>query len=313
MFFNYQGLSNGGYIMDQLHTIVLMVGRIFHNIWSYNLVSVSGNHIRVSNIVLAIILLLIGIKYSKNFANLIKNYIRDKVKYDKDAINALEKLALYIALCLYVITILEIANVPLSTFAFVGGALAIVIGLGAQTLISNFISSLVIMVERPIKIGDVVEIEGVIGTVRSVGARCIIITTLSNVDVLIPNSKLMQNTLVNWTLSDNKVKHQVEITVPKDPEKQLNPQYFINDLKRGFKNLESTFELINPEILLIRIEHCNLVFLINFYCDVEQVENPEYVRNIVNLALMNNLKDYNFSAQYLKVVNVQPLNEKDEK
>ena len=270
-------------------------------------------YIRVGNIVLAVLLCLIGIKYSKNFTNSLKNYIREKIKSDKDAVNALEKLALYVAVSLYIITILEIANVPLSTFAFIGGALAIGIGLGAQTLISNFISSLVIMVERPIKIGDVVEIEGVLGTISSVGARCVIITTFSNVDVLIPNSKLMQNTLVNWTLSDNKVKHQLEITVPKDFEKPLDPRHFINEVAEGLKNLESNFEVINPEILLSSINNSSLVFLVNFYCDVAQVGNPEYIRNAVNLRLINNLKNYNFSVEYLKLVAIKPLNEQPEK
>ncbi len=299
--------------MDSIHEITLLVGKIFHNIWSYNLVSVSGNHIRVGNIVLAVLLCLIGIKYSKNFTNSLKNYIREKIKSDKDAVNALEKLALYVAVSLYIITILEIANVPLSTFAFIGGALAIGIGLGAQTLISNFISSLVIMVERPIKIGDVVEIEGVLGTISSVGARCVIITTFSNVDVLIPNSKLMQNTLVNWTLSDNKVKHQLEITIPKDSEQPLDPRHFINEVAEGFKNLESNFEVINPEILLSSINNSSLVFLVNFYCDVGQVGNPEYIRNAVNLRLINNLKNYNFSVEYLRLVAIKPLNEQPEK
>ena len=299
---------------DRIHQVLETSGKIFDAVWSYNLVTVAGNHIKVANIVFAMLLFFIGIKYSKNFSNLIKRYIHQRIPYDKDAANAVEKIILYLSFCLYIITILEISNIPLSTFAFIGGALAIGIGLGAQTMISNFISSFTIMVERPLKIGDIVEIEGVIGTVSAIGSRCVILTTFSNVEVLIPNSKLMQNTLVNWTLSDSAVKHQIEITIPKIADKKASYPDFINILYQIFVKLDFTkYGDIKPEIYLTKIEDEHVTFLVDLYCDVDKIQNPEHVKGVVNLALIEHLTDYDFKVEYPKIVQVAPILETSQK
>ena len=305
--------------MNDLHRITDLVGRIFHNIWSYELVTVSGNHIRTSNITLAVILFLMGFRYSKNFRGYITNYVKVKLNTDKDAANALEKLILYVSLCLYVVTILEIANIPLSTFAFVGGALAIGIGLGAQTLIGNFISSLIIMVEKPMKIGDIVEIEGVTGTVSSVGARCVILKTLSNVEVLVPNSKLMQNTLINWTLSDNHIKFQIEIYVYReqqnDPEQntEFDPREFADKIYKIASQLKFISHGHNPEIYLTEINDEKFGYVLNFYCNLEEIQNPKAIKNAFNLAIYDNFKNHKIVVYYPKTVNVKPSSDHGDK
>jgi potassium efflux system protein len=296
--------------MDVLHNITDIAGKVLHNIWSYDLITVAGNHIRVSNIICAIMLFLAGIRYSKKFSAVVKYYVRTKLNSDKDAANALEKIIFYGALSLFIITILEIANVPLSTFAFVGGALAIGIGFGAQSLISNFIGSIIIMVERPLKIGDIIEIEGVIGTVNSVGARCVVLTTFSNVDVLVPNSKLMQNTLVNWTLNDSAVRYQVELNIPR--KNDIIPEQFILEVEQILANLDVVLKNYKPRVNLTSIGPTNLGFILSFYCKLEHLHNLEHVKGVLNLALLKQIPSNEFVVDYLKVVNVK-LNEKDDK
>jgi small-conductance mechanosensitive channel len=297
--------------MDSLHEFARVVGRVVDNIWSCNLVTVSGNHIRISNIILAILLVLAGMRYSKYFTNAVKRYIKTKIDYDKDAANALEKLILYIALCLYIITILEISNIPLSIFAFIGGALAIALGLGTQTLISNFISSLTIMLERPLKIGDIVEIDGITGTVNSVGARCVILTTFSNIDVLIPNSKLMQNTIANWMLNDNAIKYRAIVRIPK--RSAMDPLLLIKGFKEIIEDLKSAPQFPNAEVYLTEVEKEELGFSLNFYSDLTMLQDPEYIKGKLNLAILKLLKDSDFTIEYLKNIEIQPTYEKCEK
>ena len=298
--------------MEEAYNILNLAGKILHEIWHYTLLTISGNSVRVSNIIMAIALFLLGFKYSGHFSKYVKNCIKSKINSDKDAANAIEKLILYTALCIYAVTILEIAHVPLKTFAFIGGALAIGIGLGAQSIIGNFISSLIIMIERPLKIGDIVEMEGVLGTVTSVGARCVVLNTFSNVEVLIPNSKLMQNSLVNWTLTDSAIKHQVEISTPKTSK--FNYQEFIKALKTVIDNLEFAHQHTDEtEIYLTKIDSHQFTFLINFYCNIAQFQNPEYVKGTLNIALLEHLKDYEFTVIYPKIVELKPLSDKSDK
>ena len=296
--------------MDLLQNIVDIIGRVFHNVWSYDLITVAGNHVRVSNIIFAIVLFLAGIKYSKKFSEAVKYYIRAKLKTDKDAANTLEKIVFYGALILFIITILEIPNVPLSTFAFVGGALAIGIGFGGQSLISNFIGSIIIMVERPLKIGDIIEIENVIGTVNSVGARCVVLTTFLNVDVLVPNSKLMQNTLVNWTLNDCAIRFQAELHIPRKSDIKL--EQFIAELEYTLIELDMVLENYKPKVNLTAIKQRSLGFLLNFYCNLEHLHNIERIKGVLNLALLKQIPDNEFTVEYLKVVSIK-TKDKEEK
>ena len=98
------------------------------------------------------------------------------------------------------------ASIPLTVFAFLGGAVAIGLGFGAQNILNNFISGLILLVERPIKPGDVVEIEGIRGTVVNVGGRCCQIHRFDGIDMLIPNSSFLEKSVTNWTLSDSRVR-----------------------------------------------------------------------------------------------------------
>jgi small-conductance mechanosensitive channel len=101
----------------------------------------------------------------------------------------------------------------LTLFTFLGGAVAIGVGFGAQNLINNFISGFIIMAEQPIKIGDLIEIEGTFAMVEEIGARCTRIRTGANVHILVPNSSFLEKNIINWTLSDKEVRAQVTIGI----------------------------------------------------------------------------------------------------
>lgn len=293
--------------------MIELTGKIFHTIWDYNLVNVAGNNIKISNLVLSITLFLFGLKYSQNFSNLVRNYLKIKIKDDKDAVNALEKIIIYISLLFFAMTILQIANVPLSSFAFIGGALAIGVGLGAQTLIGNFISSLIIMIERPMKIGDIVEIEGVTGRVSSIGARCVVLTTFSNIEVLVPNNKIMHNSLANWTSSNKAIKYQLELVVPREVGLQFNPEAFIEELEKILAKLNFAAKGLKPTVYLTKIEEDNFTFLLNLCCDLAKMKDPEQVKNSLNLLLLNNLGKHHFTVKYLTLVDSKPILMREEK
>jgi small-conductance mechanosensitive channel len=110
---------------------------------------------------------------------------------------------------LLILFALRIVNIPLTVFAFLGGAIAIGVGFGAQNLINNFISGLIILAEQPIKIGDLVEVEGNFARVEDIGARCTKISTGANVQILVPNSMFLEKSIINWTLSDREVRAYV--------------------------------------------------------------------------------------------------------
>lgn len=108
---------------------------------------------------------------------------------------------------------LSMLNVPLQAFAFVSGAVAIGVGFGAQNIINNFISGWILMGERPIRIGDLLEVGTTLGRVESIKTRSTLVRRLDGVHIVIPNSHLLENTVVNWTLVDEEIRTMVAVGV----------------------------------------------------------------------------------------------------
>ncbi|MBU2571788.1 MAG: mechanosensitive ion channel [Gammaproteobacteria bacterium] len=104
-------------------------------------------------------------------------------------------------------------HVPLTVFTFFGGALAIGAGFGAQNIISNFISGLILSVERPIKLGDIVDVEGVRVKITHIGGRCCQVHRFDGIDMLIPNSRLLDKSVTNWTLSEQSIRCTVMVGI----------------------------------------------------------------------------------------------------
>jgi len=181
--------------------------------WRFKVATIDGNDLTVSNIVIAIIIFIIGFRLSKRISRLIVKTIPTMADVSDNTRSAIESVAFYILLVVFIFTSLSIAQIPLNSFALLGGALAIGFGFGSQNIIKNFISGLILMVEQPIRVGDIITTDGTDGQVIKVGARSTHIRTYDNVDILIPNSTLLENNVVNWTLSDNDIRTRIKIGV----------------------------------------------------------------------------------------------------
>lgn len=132
---------------------------------------------------------------------------------DPNITHLIERLLFVVALGIIFLTTLSMLNIPITAFAFLSGAIAIGFGFGAQNIINNFISGWILIGEKPIRIGDFLEIEGAKGTVEQINTRSTRIRRVDGVHMLIPNSFLLENTVTNWTLRDKLVRGSVMVGV----------------------------------------------------------------------------------------------------
>ncbi|WP_160064246.1 mechanosensitive ion channel family protein [Psychromonas sp. L1A2] len=183
-----------------------------NEILSYKLITISGQAITLSHILLIPAVILIGILLTRWIAKLITKRLISK-KVDPNVIHLLLRVFYVIAMAILLVTTLELINVPITAFAFLSGAIAIGVGFGAQNIINNFISGWILMWERPIRIGDFLEVESAKGVVEEINTRSTRIRRVDGVHLLIPNSKLLENTVVNWTLVDSLVRTSVTVGV----------------------------------------------------------------------------------------------------
>jgi small-conductance mechanosensitive channel len=108
---------------------------------------------------------------------------------------------------------LRVVHIPLTVFTLLGGALAIGVGFGSQAIISNFISGLIILIEQPVRVGDLIEVDQLKGSVMHIGMRSTTVRTGRNTDIIVPNSFFLEKNVVNWTLNDDRVRTQVTVGV----------------------------------------------------------------------------------------------------
>ena len=108
---------------------------------------------------------------------------------------------------------LNVARIPFTVFAFLGGALAIGVGFGTQNMIKNFISGLVVLMERQVRVGDIVDVDNISGTVTEVNLRSSTVRGFDGVEAIVPNSVFVENKVTNWTRSDRKVRRVVKVGI----------------------------------------------------------------------------------------------------
>ncbi|MDH3977431.1 MAG: mechanosensitive ion channel [Gammaproteobacteria bacterium] len=178
----------------------------------YSILTFADRTITVGQIILIPFIIIVGYFIARLVGRvLVKKMVARSV--NPDLIHLVQRLYFIIILVVIAITALELLNVPLAAFAFISGAIAIGVGFGAQNIINNFISGWILLWERPIRIGDFLEVGDTRGTVEAINTRSTRIKRTDGVHLLIPNSQLLENTVVNWTLIDRLARAQVRVGV----------------------------------------------------------------------------------------------------
>lgn len=154
--------------------------------------------------ILSVLQLILWLTLLFFFTRILKKFLKSRllVKFGIDEGNreALSTIISYALSVLGFIIILQTTGFNLASIAVVAGGLGVGIGFGLQDITKNFVSGLTLLIERTVKLGDYVEFDGLSGYVKEISIRSTIIRTLDGSDVVVPNSKLVENKLVNWTL-----------------------------------------------------------------------------------------------------------------
>jgi potassium-dependent mechanosensitive channel len=111
-------------------------------------------------------------------------------------------------------------GIDLTKITILAGAFSVGVGFGLQNIINNFVSGLILLFERPIKIGDVIEIGGTVGEVRRIGIRACVIRTADGSEIIVPNGSLISNQVTNWTFSDRVRAIEISVNILPGTESQ---------------------------------------------------------------------------------------------
>ena len=171
-----------------------------------------GQSLSVSQVLMALLLLILGFWLARWAEKRLSKNLAER-KLNADVIQLIRRSFYILVFTVLVVTALDLLNVPMTAFAFITGAIAIGVGFGVQNTINNFISGWILMWERPIRIGDFLELGSMVGTVEAINTRSTRIKRTDGVRVLVPNSQLLENTVVNWTIIDKIMRSSVRVGV----------------------------------------------------------------------------------------------------
>lgn len=196
---------NVGFFDNLWHFIV--------HFWDMKLFNIGETEVFVNQLVIALIAFITGLILSKLIARRVGKKVLPRMKVDPGPASAIQTILYYILLLITAVIALQIAQVPLTVFTIFGGALALGIGFGSQNIMNNFISGLILMLERPIQVNDIVTINNETGVVRKIGARATHIQRYDGVTTIVPNSHLLENAVANYALPDPRMRCMITIGV----------------------------------------------------------------------------------------------------
>jgi len=183
----------------------------FVDFWNLELYSSADQSIYLNQIIIALVIIVVGVLLSKFVSVLAGKRLAKRL--NRSTAYFIQKLTHYFLLVVIVLMALPIAGIPITVFTVIGGALAIGVGFGAQNLFNNLISGIILMLEQPIRVGDIVELDDAQGRVEDIGNRCVRIRRTDGVDVIMPNSYFLEQPVVNWTLFDANLRGSVSVGV----------------------------------------------------------------------------------------------------
>jgi small-conductance mechanosensitive channel len=193
-------------------------------IWAFELFTVDdtfetadGRRLNVSRSITlgktvgAVLIVVIGYLLVSFVARRIERVVVARGHVAPQSAAALRNWILFALTTILVVFALVSASIPLTAFAFLGGALAIAAGFGLQSLLKNLVAGIILLASRPMRLGDLVEVDGIRGRVTEIGLRASTIRTADGIESLIPNNTFLESKLINWTYTSPQTRHTIVI------------------------------------------------------------------------------------------------------
>jgi potassium-dependent mechanosensitive channel len=210
---------------DQVQHLYVSTADWLKTLWNFEIFAVEDSivvdgrtitgtrGVTVAKVVQAISIFVIGYLIVALLTKLLMHFAVRSGKLEETGARIARKWILAVFVVILMLIALDVVKIPLTAFAFLGGAIAIGAGFGMQTLLKNLISGVMLLMERPFKPRDIVEVGGIRGEVTDINVRSCTIRDVNGIETLVPNSTFLEQNVTNWTLSNRRVRYTLNIGV----------------------------------------------------------------------------------------------------
>lgn len=177
------------------------------------LLSFDGGSLTIGDLLLVVTVLIATFLFSRYVRGFLDRRVLDKREVDRNFKFLMMRITHYVILLIGFLIALNLVGIQLTALLAVAGVAGLALGFGLQTIISNFVSGMIIMAERKVKVGDIIEVGGQVGEVTKVETRATTINTFDNASILVPNENFIAEEVTNWSHGDPKVRIHVPVGV----------------------------------------------------------------------------------------------------
>jgi len=231
------------------------------------------------------------------FSGLVRRILHRRVlvhtKLDAGLQYAIARIVSYAVLALGLLIGLETLGVNLSSLTVLAGALGVGIGFGLQNIVSNFVSGLILLTERPIQIGDRVDVGGTMGDVVRIGARSTTILTNDNITIIVPNSEFITGRVTNWSINDPKVRFRIPVGVGYGSDPRIVEKLLLEVAAANSHVLKDPA----PSVRFVEFGDNSLNFELRAW-SIDMVSRPGALRSELNFAIWDAFKKHGIEIPF---------------
>lgn len=262
------------------------------DILQYPLFTVSETTVTLTSLFLIVALMVGFIFMSRLLSKSVLTRVLARTKLDEGIQYTFTRFAHYLILTFGAIISFQIIGIDLSGLVVLFGFLSVGIGFGLQNITSNFISGLILLLERPIKVGDRVMVGDTEGDVEEIRMRATVVRTPNNVSIIVPNSEFISGHVVNWSHFDPKVRLDIRVGVAYDSDLDL----VLGALHEVAREESAVLDTPEPEVLLLEFGDSSWNMELRVWID--DPKRHWHVRSAVNCAIVTKFRENNIEIPF---------------
>ena len=260
--------------------------------------SVGGTRISVLQVITSIILAIGALWIGRIAGDAAQSQLRSSERLTPSMSGLLGQVAKIGLMILAVIVALGSVGIPITAFAVLASAIGVGIGFGLQSIFSNFISGIIILFEKSIKVGDFIELQsGVRGQVREINIRSTLVTTNDSVDILVPNEEFIKAQVINWTLRDPRRRLRIPFGVAYGIDKDVVKKAAL-EAAEAVEWTDLDREEHKPQVWLTEFGDSSLNFALVVWLKDSAVKRPSRVEADYNWELHTALSKYDLEIPF---------------
>ncbi len=263
------------------------------DILNFPLLRLGEAEITLWTLIYFLALLLFLFYLARKIKMLLVEQVLTRTRLDVGARQAIGSITRYLVLLIGLLIILQTVGINLTTLNVIAGAVGIGVGFGLQNIASNFISGLIILFERPIKIGDRIVVGDVEGDVTEIGAHSTTVVTNNRIAIIVPNSMFISEPVINWQYTDRKVRFEIPVGVAYGSDARLVERLLLEVAKENPDVLSDP----TPDVCFREFGDSSLNFVLRVW-NQNHVHRKLVLHSALNFAIYDKFKEHGIEIPF---------------